>query len=585
MAIASHRTYIKAKIESHRQHIRSMSDSSVLLRLFIVPVVRSLFVVVLALSGTLATYVLSVLVMHRIAAYRSPLRDLPGPENAHWFKGNFVDVPEPDSGHLQEEWVQKYGHVLKFHYALAAPTLLTVDPVAVSYVLQNTDTFQKTDFLRFHLGALAGNGLALVEGTQHKKQRRVMNPAFGLAQVRRFTSLFLEKSLQLREIWGNLLSGSTRKDGKVGLDALMWLNKATLDIVGLAGFNYSFDSLHSPDEEQSDLYWAVRAILEPTRDFSFILQLFFPFFRFIPTHRSRTLNRALKEIRRVGSQLIQEKKTAVLAENDANGSSAVGKQDVQGHDLLSLLIKSNIAVDKPESMRMSDTEIVSQIPTFLLAGHETTSVAIAWTLFALGLHPAVQAKLRAELRTCPTDFPSMDQLNALPYLESVVREALRLYPPVFSTSRVAMCDAAIPLQKPFTDKHGNLQSTIRVSKGDWVNIPICLLNRSTAIWGDDANEFRPERWEYVPEMANGLPSVYGHLVTFIAGAHACIGFRFSVMQIKTLIFTLVRAFEFEMARPAEDIIRSTDVVSRPVIVSNPAAGPQLPMLIRLANLD
>jgi|SRR5712671_2433577 len=89
------------------------------------------------------------------------------------------------------------------------------------------------------------------------------------------------------------------------------------------------------------------------------------------------------------------------------------------------------------------------------------STAVSWTLFALSCHPAVQAKLRSELRTCQTDSPTMDQLQALPYLDGVVREALRLYAPVSSTNRVAMHDAEIPLQKSFTDKHGVLRNTIR----------------------------------------------------------------------------------------------------------------------------
>jgi hypothetical protein len=177
----------------------------------------------------------------------------------------------------------------------------------------------------------------------------------------------------------------------------------------------------------------------------------------------------------------------------------------------------------------------------------------------------------------------------------------------------------------------------RVSKGDLVVIPIRLLNRSTEVWGEDANEFRyaqvwpfivlyvltvgvlnhrPERWDDVPDAANGLPSVYGHLMTFIAGAHACIGYRFSVTEcvyhiiiplslakpcrgaprivglltnyfrrIKALLFTLVRTFEFELALEPEDIVRKTGIVGRPIIASNPSAGPQLPLLIRLANTD
>jgi cytochrome P450 len=82
-------------------------------------------------------------------------------------------------------------------------------------------------------------------------------------------------------------------------------------------------------------------------------------------------------------------------------------------------------------------------------------------LFALACHPTVQAKLRAELRTCPTDSPTMEQLNSLLYLEGVAREALRLYAPVPETWRIAMHDAEIPLQRPFTDKEGVSRGTVR----------------------------------------------------------------------------------------------------------------------------
>jgi hypothetical protein len=85
------------------------------LMLLAFPVLRSLFVAALALCGALAAYVLCIFMRRRIAVYRSPLQNVPGPENAHWFKGNFADVREPDSTRLQEEWVRTYGHVLKFY--------------------------------------------------------------------------------------------------------------------------------------------------------------------------------------------------------------------------------------------------------------------------------------------------------------------------------------------------------------------------------------------------------------------------------------------------------------------------------------
>jgi cytochrome P450 len=99
-----------------------------------------------------------------------------------------------------------------------------------------------------------------------------------------------------------------------------------------------------------------------------------------------------------------------------------------------------------------------------LSSFVARSTAIAWTLFALSCNPAVQTTLREELRTCPTDMPTTDQLNALPYLEGVVREVLRLYAPVSSTQRIAKEDAVIPLQKPFKDSHGIMQSSVRYAR-------------------------------------------------------------------------------------------------------------------------
>jgi hypothetical protein len=99
------------------------SDSSLLVQVgrcfeLLIPVIRALFVVVLALCGVPTAYVLYVFTRRRIVAIRSPLQNLPGPKNAHWLLGNFVDVREPDSTRLQEEWVRTYGHILKYYTRL-----------------------------------------------------------------------------------------------------------------------------------------------------------------------------------------------------------------------------------------------------------------------------------------------------------------------------------------------------------------------------------------------------------------------------------------------------------------------------------
>jgi cytochrome P450 len=145
---------------------------------------------------------------------------------------------------------------------------------------------------------------------------------------------------------------------------------------------------------------------------------------------------------------------------------------------------------------------------FIITGHETTSTSTTWALFSLTQKPDVQQKLREELLQISTESPSMEDLMSLPYLDAVVREALRLHSPVSNLIKVAMKDDLVPLDTPFTDKNGNTQYTIRyvsirsqttvhaslvnfrVSKGDSIYIPVRAINRSKAVWGEDASEFK-----------------------------------------------------------------------------------------------
>ncbi|KAG6854181.1 hypothetical protein C0991_009833 [Blastosporella zonata] len=276
-----------------------------------------------------------------------------------------------------------------------------------------------------------------------------------------------------------------------------------------------------------------------------------------------------KTMTRIGNQLLRESKL-----------SAQDKSTSTSRDLLSLLVHSNMSTDVPAHQRMSDEDVVAQVPTFLVAGHETTSTATTWALFALSQDIPVQTKLREELLAVETDRPTMDELNALPYLDMVVRETLRLHAPVPATIRQATQDDILPLNKPFTDRKGVVHEGIRVRKGQTLQVPILAINRSKEIWGDDAPEFKPERWESTPEAAASIPGVWGNMLTFLGGPRSCIGYRFSLVEMKALLFTLVRAFEFELAVPVEDVDKKSTIVQRPVLKSEPKGGNQLPMFIR-----
>jgi len=195
---------------------------------------------------------------------------------------------------------------------------------------------------------------------------------------------------------------------------------------------------------------------------------------------------------------------------------------------------------------------------------------------------SIQTRLRNELSDVTTDKPSMEELNALPYLDAVVRETLRLHAPVAFTERVVTQPDSIPLENHYYDITGVKQNTVQVTKGDKIYIPIRAVNRAKDLWGIDAEDFRPERWldESNPPAIRAIPSVWSNIMSFLVGSHACIGYRIALAQMKTMLFILIRGFEFELAVSAEDIGRVNNIVGRPFICSDPGAGTQLPMLVR-----
>jgi len=192
----------------------------------------------------------------------------------------------------------------------------------------------------------------------------------------------------------------------------------------------------------------------------------------------------------------------------------------------------------------------------------------------------IQDKLRDEVSKLSTDNPTMEELNSLPYLDAVVRETLRIYAPVTATMRTAMEDDVLPLENPVKDRNGKLHHDIRIAKGQVIVIPISIINTSKEIWGGNADQFDPSRWNSVPRAASSIPGIWGNMLTFLGGPRACIGFRFSLVEMKALLFTLIRAFDFELAVPHEDIARKSEIVTRPVLRTDPNNANQLPVIIK-----
>ena len=230
--------------------------------------------------------------------------------------------------------------------------------------------------------------------------------------------------------------------------------------------------------------------------------------------RHNVVKKSQETIQRVAGRLIQEKKRKI-EEAEKEGSVYGGK------DLLSALrefphfaglvqkftspsVRSNAAVDLPLDQRISDEDILHNINTFMFAGSDTSSLSVTWIIYLLAIYPAIQERLRAELLsvvpTVPLQSLSEDELGALyetiaalPYLENVIRETLRLIPPVHSSIRVATRDDVVPTATPVKlhTAHGVEEANSFVMpRGSCVHVPIEAFNLDREVWGPDGWAFK-----------------------------------------------------------------------------------------------
>ncbi|KAG8762579.1 hypothetical protein FRC11_008701 [Ceratobasidium sp. 423] len=394
--------------------------------------------------------------------------------------------------------------------------------------------------------------------------KRVITPAFSSANLQDFLPIFFGKAKELQAKWDDIIALEGEKGAEI--DVYHWMARGTFDIIGLAGFDYAFNAM---ENEENPVYLAYKEMFAMTLDLertrgliSMLISVYFPtFYKFFPDEATKTVAASHKVIYGMCRELVETKREAVLREMEGGDKTQYAK------DLLSRLLRSNLSTDLPESQRLSDDSLMDNINTMLFAGSDTTSLSLAWTLFLLATHPDYQTSLREELTTFqgaivdPYDPSIFSALDELPKLNNFIRESLRLIPPVHSSLRVAMEDDIIPTSEPVRLRDGTFTTDgVRIKKGTYVHIALEGINLVRDVWGEDATEFRPERWDNLPETVKANPSIYGGMMTFSHGPRACMGFRFSVMVMKTFLYFMISSYRFE---PIMKISMENNVMVRP----------------------
>lgn len=205
--------------------------------------------------------------------------------------------------------------------------------------------------------------------------------------------------------------------------------------------------------------------------------------------------------------------------------------------------------------KLTDDEVFAQIKTFIFAGHETSSTGLSWTFHLLAKHPEIQSRLRAEIMQAKADAEErgLEQIDpevlyALPLLDAVLRESLRVRPPIPGRSFVAQKDDVLPLAHPLTLTNGRVLTELPVKKGQEFYTWHVLTNKRTDVWGPDATAFNPDRWIKDPDTGKSGElkgaALWGQMMTFFGGPRSCIGYKFALTEMKAIISVLVERFEW-----------------------------------------
>ncbi|PBK86305.1 cytochrome P450 [Armillaria gallica] len=479
-------------------------------------------------------------------------------------------------GDLEMEWYQQYGAVYRTGGCFGQDILFVADPKALQYIFHSSGyRFPKTRDILFIADAAMGQGLGTVDGSIHQRQRKILGPAFAASQLRLFLKVFQASALKLIEKTKEYVG-----EGKE-VNVLQWTSKIALDIIGITSFRYKFDSINDGQTELMaalDGFGSGEARIWPKK----WELLFIALWRILPGWVLFLLERLpsraamrMKQFRDVVTKVsrpIFEKQLIEVA-NDPNPSEK---------DIVNVLAMSHLTNDAKK--KMSDAEIDSQLATFILAGRDTTAGTIAWLLYDLSRHPEVQTKVREEISIARSKAPgalTWDDYDAMAWLNAVIKEVLRYHPLVYSLLREASQDDVLPLAEPIITSDGQSCSEIPISKGQVIYASVYTYNCLPSVWGDDAAEWNPRRFLEDRGMKQESLGAYANLMTFGGGIRGCIGWRFAVMEMQSVVTELLSNFEFNIPKGAPELqhgpVDPTFFI--PIVPGKADEGPQVPLLV------
>jgi len=376
-----------------------------------------------------------------------------------------------------EKYLKKFGNIFRVYSPSRNNyTYVVNEPDYARHILVNNHRNYVKGLGLDRVKVLTGNGLIVSDGDFWKEQRQMIQPAFHRKVIAGLADLILESNRDLLQKW--------RKHAETGqkIDLYQDMSTVTLNIVLSALFSEDRHMLtEGPGENIFDLL-----TMETERNLLF-------------AQRFRALGKRMMEI--------------------------ISKRRKEGrvcHDFVGMMLEAR---NKRTGQPMKDKQLLDEIRTLIIAGHETTALTLTWTWYLISQNSQIYQKLYDEInKILPNRGPKFSDLEKLPYMDAVINETLRLYPPAW----------LIPRRNKAADHLG----PYIIPAGSDIFISPYFLQRDPAVW-DAPDKFNPDRFL--------LPNDNDHHklsnIPFSAGPRRCIGDYFSLIEMKFHLALLVKEFK------------------------------------------
>ncbi|XP_038710573.1 cytochrome P450 CYP72A219-like [Tripterygium wilfordii] len=396
------------------------------------------------------------------------------------------------------QMIQNYGKVC-LSWVRTTPRLIVADPGLMRLILTDKQGHIVIP-PQNPLVDLLTLGVSTLEGEKWAKRRRLITPAFHFDKLKGMVPEFSASCWDLINRWNDRVSDK----GSIELDVAPEFQILAADVISRTAFGSSYEEGKEIFELQEE---QVRLVLEAH------LGTYFPGFRFLPTKKNNRRYKIDRVVKATLRNMIYKKEHAMQ-----NGDTSC--------DLLGLLLQYKEQSDGG----MTIEDVIEECKLFYFAGQETTANLLTWTMILLSMNRNWQEKAREEvLKICGKKTPGIEDLHHLKIVSMILHEVLRLYPPVTTLLR-------------YTHQETNIGG-MSIPAGVEVLLPTLFIHHDHEYWGEDAEQFRPERFNEGVSKASKDNAFY----PFGWGHRICLGQNFAMIEAKMALAMILQNFWFELS--------------------------------------